>query len=121
MEYYNLIFAVFYLWRLAITTLDKQSYFFIIIFAVFFTKWQIDYTTSTQMNYFILRSSDYLGKDILEIKRLNCLTWNFLGFDSTFDLHEVTHVTLGCNFESPNELLFILRSSDYLEKDISRN
>ena len=27
MEYYNLIIADFYLWRLAITTLDKQSYF----------------------------------------------------------------------------------------------
>ena len=27
MEYYNLIFAVFHLWRLAITTLDKQSCF----------------------------------------------------------------------------------------------
>ena len=31
MEYYNLIFAVFRLWRLAITTLDKQFCFFIII------------------------------------------------------------------------------------------
>ena len=31
MKYYNLIFAVFHLWRLAITTLDKQSCFFIII------------------------------------------------------------------------------------------
>ena len=28
MEYYNLIFAVFYLWRLAITTIDKQSCFY---------------------------------------------------------------------------------------------
>ena len=27
MEYYNLIFAVFYLWRLAITTLDEQFCF----------------------------------------------------------------------------------------------
>ena len=31
MKYYNLIFAVFHLWRLAITTLYKQSCFFIII------------------------------------------------------------------------------------------
>ena len=28
MEYYNLTFAVFYLWYLAITTLDKQSLVF---------------------------------------------------------------------------------------------
>ena len=28
MKYYNLIFAVFHMWRLAITTLDKQSCFY---------------------------------------------------------------------------------------------
>ena len=32
MEHYNLIFVVFYLWRLAITTLDKQSCFFYLSF-----------------------------------------------------------------------------------------
>ena len=29
MKYYNLIFADFHLWRLAITTIDKQSCFLI--------------------------------------------------------------------------------------------
>ena len=33
--YNDLIFAVFHLWRLAITTLDKHSCSFIIIFAGF--------------------------------------------------------------------------------------
>ena len=52
------------------------------------------YTTSTQMHYFILRSSVYLEKDILEIKRLNYLTSNFLGF--FFNLLP-SEVTLGCD------------------------
>ena len=46
------------------------------------------------MNYFILRSTVYLEKDILEIKRLNCLSSNFLGFD--FNLWS-SEVTLGCD------------------------
>ena len=101
MEYYNLIFAVFYLWRLAITTIDKQSCFFIIIFAVFLPNDKpndISNTTSTQMDYFILRYV-YLEKDILEIKRLNCLTSNFLGFD--------VDLWLRLRFESPRDFLCI--------------
>ena len=35
MKYYNLIFAVFYLWRLAMTTLDKQILFFIVIYNIY--------------------------------------------------------------------------------------
>ena len=46
------------------------------------------------MNYFILRSSVYLEKNILEIKHLNCLTSKFLDFD--FDLW-LSEVTLGCD------------------------
>ena len=102
MEYYNLIFAFFfYLWRLAITTIDKQSCFFIIIFAVFLPNDKLNdksNTTSTQLNYFILRSLVYLEKDIL-IKRLNCLTSNFLGFD--------VDLWLTLRFESPRDFLCI--------------
>ena len=78
MEYYNLIFAVFHLWRLAITTLDKQSCFVIIIFAVFLQNNDSNIIFQSKWINFILE------KYILEIKDLSCLTSNFLGFD--FDL-----------------------------------
>ena len=80
MEYYNLIFAVFYLWRLAITTLDKQSCFSIIIFAVLPPNDKSN-ATSTQFE------SQYMTSYLTSIDTfylvpfLRYLTSKFLGFD----------------------------------------
>ena len=59
------------MWLLANTTLDKQSCFFISIFA-FFLPNDESTTISIQMNYFVLWSSVYPGKYLLEIKGLRC-------------------------------------------------
>ena len=77
MKYYNLIFAVFHLWRLAITTLDKQSCFFIIIFAVFL-RTMIPIWYFHPVNYFIME------KNTLEIETLSCLTSKIWGFEFEF-------------------------------------
>ena len=98
MEYYNLIFAVFYLWRLAITTLDKQSClgcFCIIIFAVFLPNDKSKYNFNpNELFYPTIIGLSGKRYNLLEIKRLNCLTSNFLDFD--FNLWP-SEVTLGCD------------------------
>ena len=53
---------------------------FIIIFAVFPTNDESN-IIPIQGNYFVLGSSVYPGKYLLEITSLSCLTSNFLGFD----------------------------------------
>ena len=65
------------------------------------------------MNYFILRSSVYLEIDILEIKSLNCLTSNFLGFD--FDLWP-SDVTLGCDSKAHMSSYFIYLFIEFVEE-----
>ena len=53
MEYYNLFFAVFYLWRLAITTLDKQSCFYYNICG-FSAEWQIEYNFNPNELFYLM-------------------------------------------------------------------
>ena len=79
MKYYNLIFAVFHLWRLAITTLDKQSCFFIIIFAVFLPNDDSDIIYFHQVNYFILRKEHFRNWNTM-----SCLTSKIWGFEFEF-------------------------------------
>ena len=80
MEYINLIFAGCYLWRLAITTLDKHSCIFIIIFAIFLLNDDLDIIFQSSLLF-------YPGKEYiswLEIETLSCLTSKIWGFE--FDL-----------------------------------
>ena len=59
MKYYETLqfnFAVFHLWRLAITTLYKQSLFFIIMYIIIF----IIFNTTVRMREKIERNTDAL-------------------------------------------------------------
>ena len=73
---YNLVFAVFHLWRLAITTLDKQSCFYYNICGFSADRW-FGYNIPIKLIILSL-------KNTLEIKTLSCLTSIFWGFE--FDL-----------------------------------
>ena len=76
-EYYNAIFAVFHLRPLQLLINNSVFYYNICCFS----------TERHIQSEWIILSYDHrsiLEKYILEIKRLNCLTANFLGFD--FDL-----------------------------------
>ena len=110
MKYYNLIFAVFYLWRLAITTFDKQSCFYYNVCGFSAERW---FGYNIPIKFIMLSLKRIHWKWKLWVVWLR----NFEGSNLTFDLQRSTQVKIDLLFESPYIIVPYLLSINtfYLE------